>query len=166
MVPCGRYSCILTSLLEYRMQVGSLVQLPGAQRHPRRSGSRKATTLQAERSNPSRPSCFCGKKRSVLGGISTVLLDISERWIDHGFLGQEGAMTLASAPELRSLTTKSSSNSQGGLHQFSLFSIPRLASAGCPLPMWCRLATWRCRGAVACWRTSRSDRSCGGPTAC
>ncbi len=81
--------------------------------------------------NPPCPICLCKKKRSVSGGMSTVSIDILKRWINHGFLGQSGAMTVAHAPELRSLATKSSSKSQGELHQYC--SLLHSASVKCKL---------------------------------
>ena len=102
--------------------MGTVVHLTGPQHHPGRSGSRKATTLQAEGPTPPCPIFFCGEKRSLPGGMSTVLLDNSAKCKNHGFLGQYGAMTVTSAPELRSFAAKSSSSSQGGLHQLLLLS--------------------------------------------
>ena len=97
----------------------SIVEGATAQQQPRRSGTLKATTLQAEGPTPPCPRRFCGEKRSRLGGISIVSAAIEDRWANHGFLGQYGAITVAAAPDCRSFAARSSSRHHGGLHQFT-----------------------------------------------
>ena len=41
---------------------------------------------------------------------------ISDRWWNQGLVGHRGTMTVAEAPDCRSLATRSSMRSQGGLH--------------------------------------------------
>ncbi len=64
------------------------------------------------------PSCRCGEKRFMEGGISTISEVISEKWVKTGKSGHFGEVIVAYAPDCRKFAARSSTRDHGGPHLF------------------------------------------------